>query len=175
MRGTGAPRPRFSGWEDVSYPLRFRIFACRRPKIGRQPKRIICSRRKSRLEILQRLLSISRLQSLGWKEKTYKSSKVLAVEDISIDLTHRMCCRSTRQRARGGIARGGSLTSVLCGALHLLRCILFTERWSEFFFSSSQLSEWLVCVRVSNDEKVFFHSFSIHLSRTVVEEVGICR
>lgn len=120
MRGTGAPRPRFSGWEDVSSPSRFRIFACRRPKIGRQPKRIICSRRKSRLEILQRLLSISRLQSLGWREKTYKSSKVLEVEDISIDLTHRMCCRSTRQRARGGIARGGSLTPVLCGALHLL-------------------------------------------------------
>lgn len=107
MRGTGAPRPRFSGWEDVSSPSRFRIFACRRPKIGRQPKRIICSRRRSRLEILQRLLSISRLQSLGWKEKTYKSSKVLEVEDISIDLTHRMCCRSTRQRARGG---GGNCT-----------------------------------------------------------------
>lgn len=101
MRGTGAPRPRFSGWEDVSSPSRFRIFACRKPKIGRQPKRIICSRRKSRLEILQRLLSISRLQSLGWRGKTYKSSKVLEVEDISIDLTHRMCCRSTRQRARG--------------------------------------------------------------------------
>lgn len=135
MRGTGAPRPRFSGWEDVSSPLRFRIFACRRPKIGRQPKRIICSRRRSRLEILQRLLSVSRLQSLGWKEKTYKSSRVLEVEDISIDLTHRMCCRSTRQRARGEL-HGEEVSRQSLAA----RCICYVVSCSQSVGANSSSS-----------------------------------